>query len=251
VGDFTVSASAQGSRIVGIAKVHVGPDDDEDGITNAVEDNAPNHGDGNGDDIPDSRQPNVTSLPSATGQGYVTIVTSAAENQEVWAYTEPQAAGGLTDPNCGYRYGLVGFRLHSTSAAVQVFFHGTASLDGFAYRRYGPLPPSFKNPQWYARSKILFGTATIGGHRVAYVRFSLADGYLGDDTGVDGWLVDPGGPAHASSDFNGDSVVDHLDLEFLAGQWLAGPGSGADLDDSGQVDALDFARFARDWLRQF
>lgn len=87
-GDFTVTASVNGSSIIGTARVHVGPDDDADGLRNVVEDNAPNNGDGNGDGVPDSQQANVTSLLAATGQGSITIETTCPENQDLWAYKE-------------------------------------------------------------------------------------------------------------------------------------------------------------------
>jgi len=44
-------------------------DNDGDGVSNAVEDGAPNGGDGNYDGIPDRDQSNVTSLLTATNQG--------------------------------------------------------------------------------------------------------------------------------------------------------------------------------------
>jgi hypothetical protein len=48
------------------------PPADEDGVPDAIEDGAPNGGDGNNDGVPDSTQPNVTSLPNTEG-AYVTL----------------------------------------------------------------------------------------------------------------------------------------------------------------------------------
>jgi hypothetical protein len=249
-GDFTVTASVEGSSIIGTARVHVGPDDDGDGIRNAVEDNTPNNGDGNGDGVLDSEQANVTSLPSATGQGYITVETTCSENQDVWAYTEKQVCLGANfDYDYSYAYGLVGFRLPCTSATIRIYFHGTDDLTGYIYRKYGPILPDFDKPQWYTLPDVIYGTTVIGGKVVAYVEFVLVDGQLGDDTDIDGWIIEPGGPALIASDFNMDWVVDFRDMQFLADQWLSGPGSEADLDGSGQVDMVDFALFSRNWQR--
>ena len=218
VGDFTVTAYVQNSPVTGIvigtARVHVGPDDDEDGIINATEDNAPNNGDGNGDGVPDSLQSNVTSLPSATEQGYITVETTCIENQDVWTYTELQVSGGISDPNYGYRYGLLSFKLPCSNAVVTVLFHDTVELTGPTYRQYGRTPPNFDNPGWYELPNVTFGAITIAGQSVAYAQFTLTDGEFGDDTPLDGWIVNQSGPAQAGGDFNIDSLVGFIDMEF-------------------------------------
>ena len=64
------------------------------------------------------------------------------------------------------------------------------------YRKYGPTTPG--NPataQWYDFPGATFGSRFVGGVQVATVTLSLVDGALGDATGVDGAIVDPGGPA--------------------------------------------------------
>jgi len=250
-GDFTVRASVPWSSIIGIARVHIGQDDDGDGIRDTVEYSAPNNGDGNGDGVPDRQQKHVTSVPSATGQGYITVETTCSENQDVWAYTDAEACLGADfDYDYDYAYGLVGFCLPCSSATVRIYFHGIDELSGYIYRKYGPIPPDFDKPQWYTLANVIYGTTMIGGQVVAYVEFILVDGELGDDTGVDGQIIEPGGPAFIAGDFNMDLVVDFADLRFLAEQWLSGPGSEADLDGSGQVDNVDFALFSRNWRRQ-
>ncbi|MCP3896052.1 MAG: hypothetical protein GY706_15700, partial [Bacteroides sp.] len=53
-------------------------------------------------------------------------------------------------------------------------------------------------------SNVTFGTATIGGKTVVTAQYHLKDGELGDNTGVDGRIVDPGG---ITTSKNFDNVV--------------------------------------------
>ena len=48
---------------------------------------------------------------------------------------------------------------------------------------------------WYMFPGAAFGSEVIDGDSVTTVELSLTDGELGDSTGVDGQIVDPGGPA--------------------------------------------------------
>ena len=192
----------------------------------------------------------MTSVPSATGKGYITVETTCSENQDVWAYTEKQACLGAVDYDYNYAYGLVGFNIPCTSATIRIYFQDTDDLAGYIYRKYGPIPPDFDKPQWYNLPDVTFGTETVGEQTVAYAEFTLTDGELGDDTAIDGQIVCPGGPALMAGDFNGDWVVDFSDLQLLAEQWLCGAGGAADMDGSGQVDNVDFALFSRKWARQ-
>jgi PKD repeat protein len=172
-------------------------DTDGDGVSNAVEDGAPNGGDGNGDGVPDRMQGHITSLPSATGLGYITVVTSGgcSQNENVQVFTEEPE-----DPEYEYPFGLVGFELPCSSATVRVYFHGASELSGYEYRKYGPtIPGDPATEGWYTLPGVTFGSEDIGGSRVAYAEFSLTDGQLGDDTGVDGRIVDQGGPGQGQA----------------------------------------------------
>jgi hypothetical protein len=172
-------------------------DTDGDGVPNVTEDGAPNGGDGNGDGVPDRLQGHVTSLPSATGLGYVTVVTSGgcSQNENVQVFTEEP-----DDPEYSYPFGLVGFELPCSSATVKVYFYGTNNLSGYTYRKYGPTTPGDPSTeQWYTLPGVTFGSEEIGGSMVAYAEFTLTDGQIGDDTGVDGRIVDQGGPGQAGA----------------------------------------------------
>jgi len=102
---------------------------------------------------------------------------------------------GAPDASFDYSLGLVGFRLPCASASVKLYFHGTPFLTQ-PYRKYGPTTPgSPGTTTWYTLDTAGFGSELIGGQTVATVTLPLSDGALGDDTGVDGEIVDPGGPA--------------------------------------------------------
>ncbi len=176
---------------------YVGIGDDGDGVPASTEDQAPNNGDGNGDGTPDRLQSGVTSLPSATGRGYITLELQNGNcNQltDVAALTEAQNPS--SDTSFDYPFGLVSFRIPCESATVRVYFHGTTSLSGYTYRKYGPTTPGIVSTSaWYSLPNVSFGTANIGGTNVPYAQFTLTDGRLGDDTdGADNIIYDQGGP---------------------------------------------------------
>ncbi len=166
-------------------------DGDGDGVPDAIENAGPNGGDGNGDAIPDATQPDVTTLPRAGGGGYLTVV-STCELRSV------AAVSPTTLPPSGevFPFGLVGFRLPCSAADMTVLYHGAASWDpGIGYWKYGPRTPGdVGTTAWYQLPGVTFDTTTVGAATVARARFALADGTLGDDTAVDGEIVDQGGP---------------------------------------------------------
>jgi hypothetical protein len=64
------------------------------------------------------------------------------------------------------------------------------------YRKFGKVAPNFAGPsRFYTLPGATFGMTTIAGEwTVPTATFTLTDGQLGDDTGVDEMIVDPGGP---------------------------------------------------------
>ncbi len=163
-------------------------DTDGDGVNDAIEQAAPNGGDGNGDGIPDYTQSNVASLPAATGSGYLTLQSSCSL-QQVSVTTE--GAMPASDPGFSYPHGLISFRAPCSSATFSLFIYGSGAAN--AYRKFGPLPPGGPQ-QWYG-IPATFSTATVGSLHPRRADFSLTDGGTGDDTPVDGVIVDQGGPA--------------------------------------------------------
>jgi len=50
-------------------------------------------------------------------------------------------------------------------------------------------------------------------------------------------------------DINGDCVVDYLDVQQMANEWLAGNDPNSDLDDDNDVDFRDFGILANQWQK--
>lgn len=123
-------------------------------------------------------------IAAATGNGNINLTTSSpgCGFYDVETYTESQVPAA--DPQHDYPYGLVAFKLSCSDASVTLTFPG--DVTGTTYCKYGPTTPG--NPAttaWYPFN------ANVAGNQVT---LHLVDGQLGDDTGVDGIIVDQGGP---------------------------------------------------------
>ena len=171
-------------------------DDDGDGIAAAIEDAAPNGGDGNRDGLVDSRQSNVASLPAAVdvnGNGalddYVTIVAP-----EATTLTNVRALEVPSDnpPPDGVRlpYGLFEYD-------VKVASPGDTADVTYVLPDEGVVPTSvhmLQNGVWsdYADHTSLDSAD-------GEVTISLRDGGEGDETGAaDGVIQDPSGLSTAA-----------------------------------------------------
>ncbi len=166
--------------------------DDDDDVPADTEDGGPNDGDGNDDGVLDSVQPDVTTLPRPDG-GYVTMITAGGCMQNMMVRTV--SADDLpADPDFAFPFGLVEFKLNCDTADITMIFHGSSDTADLAYRKYGPLPPTFATPQWYTLEDVVFASTTIAGEPAITASFTLVDGERGDDTPVDGMIVDQGGP---------------------------------------------------------
>jgi len=162
--------------------------EDSDGVPFVIEQQAPNGGDGNNDGIPDGLQDEVASLPSFDDRTFITVVARGGcdvLNQVVALSPASQASSPPAD--LVFPFGLVGFALPCENALIDVIFDD--GLTGFSdrYFKFGPATPGDAGTaQWYD-----FGGAT----RVGNVwTLTLADNALGDASGDDGIINDPGGP---------------------------------------------------------
>jgi hypothetical protein len=198
-------------------------DDDADGVPNGTEDGAPNGGDGNGDGIPDRVQGHVTSLPSATGAGYITFeacgdvaCSPICQAKNVRSLTENDLP--LQDPDRDFPFGLLEFGLACSPANVRILYHGS---DGFTssvgYINFGPNPPGVPPSEFYELPAVVFGVDMVGADSaVASARFTLTDGSIGDDTVVDGMIFDLGGPALPGPPQLGPAPAPALDIVGMA-----------------------------------
>ncbi len=170
---------------------------DNDGVSSAEEDAAPNSGDGNNDSIPDSAQNHVASLSGITAGSYFTVEVSNGCTQVSSASTTTEGALG-TDTGFDYPVGLVQFTLNCSSADITLYMHGLASAPN-QLRKYGATSTSGGSKIWY-QIPATIDTVVINGQTVHRARYSLVDGGLGDDDlTVNGVIVDPVGPVILAS----------------------------------------------------
>ncbi|MGB0513980.1 MAG: choice-of-anchor U domain-containing protein, partial [Wenzhouxiangellaceae bacterium] len=162
--------------------------EDSDGVPAAVENLAPNGGDGNNDGIPDGIQDDVASLPAFDGSTFITVVArGGCDTLTQVAALSPATQASPPPADLVFPFGLIGFALPCETALVDVIFHD--ALTGFSdqYFKFGPSTPGDPaTEQWYA-----FGGATRAGN---VWTLALADNAQGDATGDDGLIIDPGGP---------------------------------------------------------
>ena len=168
-------------------------DFDRDGVVDEIENAGPNGGDGNADGIADSSQHDVVSLPGAGAAGYITISSNCALSK-VRVLLKSDIT---TSDHYHFPLGLIEIEASCTVAEIEVLYHGQSMWNGSeAYRKFGPTIPGVENTRgWYNLPGVTFDTSAVGDSVVARARFVLVDGSLGDDTGVDGTIVDQGGPA--------------------------------------------------------
>lgn len=167
---------------------------DTDGVSDSTENQVSNPsggstGDGNGDGTPDSQQANVTSLPTAIGSGYATVVSvNGRPLSAVSANTLPSDApvSSATAP-----YGAFSF----TASGIPVVAGGsTESFELFVpYNAQinGALKKNRLTQQWVnvATSVTQVGNKTK-------ITFSLTDGGVFDtDASINGQIQDPIIPA--------------------------------------------------------
>ena len=206
-GDHTISASFAED---------VWPDSDGDGVSDVVEDGAPNSGDANNDGTSDSQQACVASLQSVTTGNYCTIETggagSCSDLINVTAHTEASLG---SDPLYDHPYGLVSLQITGLtpgdSEDVRIYFHGVSDLSGYTYRKYNP-----NTGIWSTLPGVAYGTVVIGGQVAAYAEFTLTDGGTGDaDDVADGDIEDPSGPGVSGGSGSGPARV-----PVFSGWWL-------------------------------
>lgn len=171
----------------------VGSDDDGDGVTEEIENAAPNGGDANNDGILDSEQANVTSFVNPiNGQYVVVAVASACSLSNVTVTRE--ADNTVQDAGYSYHTGFVGFTANcgtpGFTTTASIYQYGV-SVDGLVLRKHNPAANAY-----FTITDAHITTQTIGGQTVTVATYSITDGGLLDIDGeVNGVIVDPVGLA--------------------------------------------------------
>jgi len=170
-------------------------DSDGDGVSNDIEDAAPNSGDQNGDATADRLQRNIASLPNVVNDLYVTLVSPIGTNLlGVLATENPSPSdvpGAATFP-----VGFFGFSVQAIApgGSAVVTLRLPAGIQFNTHLIYGPTAVN-PTPHWYDFRFDGTTGAEISGD---VVTLHFIDGGRGDsDLAANGQIVDPGAPAMA------------------------------------------------------
>lgn len=208
--DFPSGLPVENSNLVLLNRVFVlAADQDQDGIADAIEDTAPNGGDGNNDGFPDRTQARVASFPDA--QGYQATIESPDSTRLVavaaladgFLTANFDTVGRLFDGvNLGH--GFFQFTVKDIAPGgvvdVKLTLHDGPAPDAFF--KFGPTPDDLV-PHWYKFDVDNQTGATISGN---VITLRLEDGGRGDsDLLADGSITDPGAPATRISTSKGSS----------------------------------------------
>ncbi len=196
-----------GTVDIGAAEYQGSQDPAYEGVSVAVENAAPNGGDGNGDGILDSLQANVTSLPNAATGSYVTLQSFAGTSlAAVQAVANPPP--GVLPDNAQTPVGQFDFQVHglASRATTTVTLYMPAGVKVNQYWKYGLEPTDdpktllneMTTPHWW---EFKWNGATgaqfvkdINGFTTKIV-LTFVDGGRGDDDLLaNGIIVDPGVP---------------------------------------------------------
>lgn len=177
-----------------------GASTDNDGIENAIEDTAPNNGDGNIDGLPDRLQNTVVSFQANNGI-YTTLLsnddllfTNVGTIQLSSIDTLPD---GVQLDNEAFTFELSGFPVGSIVEIGLILPAGNSPTNIYSF---GPTADII-SPHWYALKKndipgvIFFGNAELSGINRNLTKIRIADGGDGDgDLQVNGKILFVGGP---------------------------------------------------------
>ena len=209
-----------------VVSVTAGPD--ADGIPDAIEDGAPNGGDGNSDGIADSDQAHVASLPNPTTGAYITL-----ESPDGTTLVDVQVTSDLPEEtlprDADFPVGVLYFELEGVTtggdAVVNVLLAEPVAVN--SYWKYGPVPGDASESWYDFRFDSSVGAELIAGEatgEVSEIRLHLTDGATGDhDLSENGRIVDPGAAVDianaaptAADDNVGTSAGEAVVLDVLA-----------------------------------
>lgn len=218
-GDF---AQISGVTRHGLA-IYQNPDIDNDGITNATENSAPNGGDGNNDGTPDAEQAHVTSILNPDSNQYVTVVTPDGTTIETTTTEAAPAEDGYT-----HLFGLTGFTVSGVTPGdtieISLFYPNPDNLDPTTLtpKKYFPSTTSYQDLPTTAPTNTVITSLTIDSEPTIQLSYNLTDGGDFDlDETADGQITDPVSLAST----NPAAEVENPNTTDLAAGSLADTGS--------------------------
>jgi parallel beta-helix repeat protein len=168
-------------------------DTDNDGVSNTIEDAAPNSGDANNDGIQDSVQMNVASfVNSVTGKYAVLELDPTCQINTVGMQAESSNATG--DADYDYPVGLMNFKticggIVGFTTPVKQSYYGIQ--EDYIARKYNP-----NNKTYFNINGATVAKTSIGGQPLTSATFAVTEGSSLDmDQAANGVIVDPAGLA--------------------------------------------------------
>jgi len=196
-------------------------DTDNDGVSNTIEDAAPNGGDANNDGIQDSVQMNVASfVNSVTGKYAVLELDPTCQINTVSVQAE--SSNTMSDANYDYPVGLMNFKtlcggVVGFTTPVKQYYYGIQ--EDYVLRKYNPNNKTYFNIDGTTVQK-----TSLGGQPVTVASFAVTDGGILDmDQAANATIVDPAGLALSVN--NGrlaDTGMNNVAIGVLAGILIAG-----------------------------
>ena len=182
-----------------------------------MEDGGPNNGDGNNDGIPDNQQDNVTSLPNAVDERYVTL-SSPEETNLAAVQAGDNPSPDNAPPGVDFPVGFFEFTVQGVipggSTTVTLFLPPGATAN--TYYKFGSTPDN-ATPHWY---EFLFDGTTGAEIFADRILLHFVDGQRGDDDLIaNGEVLDWGGPGARTVKPVGGYVAPVNKLELL-GSWI-------------------------------
>lgn len=166
-------------------------DSDDDGITDVIENDAPNEGDANNDEILDSEQENVASFINPVTDQYVSLHSSCGEITSVGITEEGDISA---DSAFSYPIGLLDFTIScspGSTATVNQYYFGDYDASLYIARKYNSI-----TEEYATLSDAELTNDSFGEEAVLIISYSITDGgELDEDGEENGVIVDPVGPA--------------------------------------------------------
>lgn len=208
IDDDTSSGFGSTSELSKNISIGSATDFDADGISDAIEDAAPNGGDANNDGIPDRLQSTVSSFPDYDGAHYITLATEGcSENGTVSSLSYLNFT--VLDNGYSYPHGLIDFKLNCSrgdTVQVTMYTHDPGSQTDFLPRKYNNNTKTFGDVPGATLT-----TEAIGGNSALKLQYSITDGgELDDDQTANGIIVDPIGLASTHGNTSGTTSGDKL-----------------------------------------
>ncbi|HJP81318.1 MAG TPA: choice-of-anchor U domain-containing protein [Candidatus Saccharimonadales bacterium] len=181
-------------------------DSDNDGVSNTIEDAAPNGGDANGDGIQDSVQMNVASfVNSITGKYAVLELDPSCQINT--ASMQAESSDAVSDVSYDYPVGLMNFKTTcggsiGFTSPVRQYYYGVQA--NFMLRKYNPSNQTYFNIDGAAVESL-----SMGGQSLTKTSFDITDGGNLDADGiVNGTISDPAGLAVPAARSTGGTLAD-------------------------------------------